>query len=70
MSAKVESDYDTGWREGYEAASGQAGLAHDLIAEIKRLRAALEKHHELLSDEPGDVCLTCALDCHGRDKNY
>jgi chromosome segregation ATPase len=24
MTSKIESDYDTGWREGYEAASGQA----------------------------------------------
>jgi hypothetical protein len=35
---KIESDYDTGWREGYEAASG-AG-----IAEIERLRAEVELH--------------------------
>src|SRR5215469_9884303 len=36
--------------------------------EIERLRAALEKHHDLLSDEPGDYCRTCALDYLGRDK--
>jgi|SRR5215471_6079820 len=38
-----------------------------LQAENERLRAALEKHHDLLSDEPGDVCRTCALDYLGRD---
>jgi len=37
MSAKVESDYDTGWREGYEAASGIA------LMQIERLREALEQ---------------------------
>ena|SRR5215467_13863604 len=39
----------------------------NLAREIERLRAALEKHHDLLSDEPGDVCRTCALDYLGRD---
>ena len=39
----------------------------NLARENERLRAALEKHHDLLSDEPGDVCRTCALDYLGRD---
>jgi len=33
----------------------------ELRAESERLRLALEKHHDLLSDEPGDLCKTCGL---------
>jgi hypothetical protein len=32
-----------------------------LRAENERLRAALESHHDLLSDEPDDLCRTCGL---------
>jgi uncharacterized coiled-coil DUF342 family protein len=37
-------------------------LADDRLADNERLRAALDKHHDLLSDEPGDCCQTCGLD--------
>jgi hypothetical protein len=43
MTGKIETDYDTGWREGYEAGSGQARLAHDeLRDEIERLQSNLK----------------------------
>jgi len=40
----------------------------ELRAENERLRAALEKHHDLLSDEPGDICRTCDLDYLGNHR--
>jgi len=40
----------------------------ELRAEVDRLRAALEKHHDLLSDEPGDICRTCDLDYLGNHR--
>lgn len=52
MSDKIESDYDTGWREGYEAASG-AALAEaedstdeeiiDVLLPFQELRAEVER---------------------------
>jgi len=43
MTARIESDYETGWREGYEAASG---LAEDnvirLTDEVERLQQDLK----------------------------
>lgn len=36
MTKTIETDYDTGWREGYEAASGAARL------QIEQLQVALK----------------------------
>jgi hypothetical protein len=53
MTEQVETDYDTGWREGYEAASGAARQ------EIERLRAALEAAHTHVREHPKPGCAAC-----------
>ena len=34
MTGTIESDYDTGWREGYEAASGIAQIQIDRLRDL------------------------------------
>jgi hypothetical protein len=49
MSDSIESDYDTGWREGYEAASGAA------LAEVERLTDELRIVRAVLNDKVDEV---------------
>ena len=34
----------------------------ELRAQVERLRVALDKHHDQLSDDPDGLCPTCGLD--------
>jgi len=48
VTKPIESDYDTGWREGYEAASGIASTNFDI--ERERLETTNETLRDLLAE--------------------
>jgi len=58
---RLQRENDLAGNELVEYAKLAARGTDKQLATINQLRAALEQHHDLLSDEPGDYCKTCGL---------